>query len=94
MREVLLSWLPFILLAILFYLLILRPQWLQNKHLKEISQTMTNGDEITTIGGIIGRLTQFDERTITLEVAEQTHITFEITAIKSIKKPDGTIKNV
>jgi len=94
MWENILSWLPFFLLVVLFYFLILRPQQVQKKNLKEIQSNLTKGDEVTTIGGIIGILVDFDKKTITLQTAESSNIKLEHEGIKSIKKEDGTIKNV
>lgn len=58
---------PIALLAI-FYFLVIRPQQKKNKQINEMRSSLRVGDEITTIGGIYGKITKIKDDMITVEV--------------------------
>ena len=53
-----------------FYFLIIRPENKKKKKTEEMRNSLTLGDEIITIGGIIGKIVQITEDTITIETGE------------------------
>lgn len=59
--------LPFILLAVLFYFMLIRPQKKRDKAEKEMRNSITVGDEISTIGGIIGRVVNVQDDILVIE---------------------------
>jgi len=66
-----LAFLPFILIFVVFYFLILRPQQKQNKERKKMLSELKRGDDIITSGGIYGKITNVSEDdVITLEIAK------------------------
>ncbi len=75
------------LLLVIMYFVMIRPQRKQEKEAANMRNSLSVGDEITTIGGIIGRVVNVKEDTFVLETTkERTRIRFERTAIKSIDR--------
>ena len=75
------------------YFLVYRPQKKQEKEANELRNSLGVGDEVTTIGGVIGRVVSVKEDTFVLETSkERTKIRFHRTALKSIdvKAQDAT----
>ena len=54
----------------IFYFLIIRPENKKKKKAEEMRNSISNGDEITTIGGITGKVVQVTEDTVTFETGE------------------------
>ena len=75
------------LLLVIMYFVMIRPQRKQDKEAANMRNSLSVGDEITTIGGIIGRVVNVKEDTFVLETTkERTRIRFERTAIKRIDR--------
>ena len=75
------------LLLVIMYFVMIRPQRKQEKEAANMRNSLSVGDEITTIGGIIGRVVNVKEDTFVLETTkERTRIRFERTAIKRIER--------
>lgn len=75
------------LLLVVLYFVMIRPQRKQEKEAANMRNSLSVGDEITTIGGIIGRVVNVKEDTFVLETTkERTKIRFERTAIKRIDR--------
>ena len=69
----------------IFYFLILRPQKKQEKEQNEMRNSLEVGDEITTIGGIIGAVVAIKEETVTIETSkDKTKIRIMKNAIRSV----------
>ena len=62
--------LPFIILIIVFYFLLIRPENKKKKALNEMRDSIAVGDEVTTIGGIVGKVVHIKDDLITLETSE------------------------
>lgn len=63
---------PMLLLVLMFvvlYFLVMRPQKKQEKQINEMRNSLQVGDEITTIGGIIGKIVSIKEETLVLETS-------------------------
>ena len=61
---------PLILMFVIFYFLIIRPENKKKKKTDEMRASLSIGDEITTIGGLTGKIVQVTEDTITFETGE------------------------
>ena len=61
---------PLILMFVIFYFLIIRPENKKKKKTEEMRSSLSLGDEITTIGGLVGKIVQVTEDTITFETGE------------------------
>ncbi len=81
------SLLPFILLLAVFYFMIIRPQRKRDKENREMLASLAVGDNVTTIGGICGKITSIREDIIILEVGvDKVKLVFERWAIRSVDK--------
>ena len=83
-------WTSLIMLAVLgvvFYFFIIRPQKKQEKETNALRNSLSIGDEVTTIGGIIGRVINVKDDTFVLETTrDRTRIRFERAALKRIDR--------
>ena len=86
----LMSFLPLIVIFIIFYFLLIRPQMKRAKEHKQLVSQLGKGDEVVTNGGLLGRITNVGESFVTVEVAENVQIKVQRHAIASIM-PKGTI---
>jgi preprotein translocase subunit YajC len=82
--------LPLALMFGLMYLLLIRPQKKKEKKLREQINAMAVGDNVVTIGGIVGRVVNIkdDEVTISTSVAN-TLMTFKKSAVNTVIKPSA-----
>lgn len=67
---------PLILLFVVFYFLLIRPQQKQQKARKEMLSNLKKGDRVVTIGGIYGVIKEIDETAISLRVADNLNLKF------------------
>ncbi len=80
----LMLFLPILLMFVLFYFLMIRPQRKKEKEIKNMRDSIVVGDEITTIGGIVGRVVTIKDDLITIESgADRNKIKFMRWAIQS-----------
>ena len=81
----LLSLMPMILMIALLYFLMIRPQQKKQKEEQKMRNNLRVGDELTTIGGIKGRVVSIKDDTITIETSsDRTKIVFEKAAIGTV----------
>jgi len=80
------SLVPFILIMVVFYFLIIRPQQTQQKKHRELISRLKKNDEVITSGGIHGTIVNVKERTFILRIDENVRIEVDKTAISSVKK--------
>ena len=79
--------LPMIILLVMMYFVLYRPQKKQQKKDNEMRNSIEIGDEVTTIGGIVGRVVAIKEDTIVLETGnDRVKILFRRSAIGSVEK--------
>ena len=88
----LMSFLPLIIIFVIFYFLLIRPQMKRAKEHKKLVAELGNGDEVVTNGGLLGRITNVGESFITVELADNVQVKVQRHAISSIM-PKGTIKS-
>ena len=65
---------PLVLMFVIFYFLLIRPQQKKAKQHKELLSNLKRGDSVITSGGIYGRIAEIDDNIITLEVADKVRI--------------------
>jgi preprotein translocase subunit YajC len=87
----LMSFLPLIVIFIIFYFLLIRPQMKRAKEHKKLVAQLSTGSEVVTNGGLLGRITRVDESFVTVEFADKVQIKVQKHAIASVM-PKGTIK--
>ncbi len=73
-RNPMLQFLPFILIAVVFYLVFFRPQSRQAKQHQAFLTSLKKGDEVLTQGGIIGTVVQVEDRTVTIDAGSGTKL--------------------
>ena len=88
------QFLPLVVLAVVFYFLLLRPQNKRSKDHKNLLADLSKGDEVLTNGGIVGRVVKVvDEGFVVLQVADNLELKFQKGAISS-SLPKGTMKAI
>ena len=83
--------LPLVLIFVVFYFLLIRPQTKRAKEHREMVGKLQTGDEIVTNGGLLGRITAVGDNFITLEVANGVAIKVQKFQVAQLM-PKGTIK--
>ncbi len=83
--------LPLVLIFVVFYFLLIRPQTKRAKEHREMVGKLAAGDEVVTNGGILGRISEVGEHFVTLEVAPQVAIRVQRVQIAQLV-PKGTFK--
>ena len=67
--SMLATFIPLILMIVVFYFLLIRPQKKRDKEVQKMRENIEIADEIVTIGGIIGRIVSIKDDTIVIETA-------------------------
>jgi preprotein translocase subunit YajC len=80
-------------LVVILYFLMIRPQVKRQKEHKKMVETLAKGDEIATMGGIIGRITDLGENYAKVEVSEGVEVKIRRQAVEAIL-PKGSIKEL
>jgi preprotein translocase subunit YajC len=75
-----------------FYFLLIRPQQKRMKDQQAMLSRLSNGDEVVTTGGILGRITEVNDTFVTLEIADGVRIKVQRTQIGQLM-PKGTLKS-
>jgi preprotein translocase subunit YajC len=89
----LMSFLPIILMFVLLYFLMIRPQMKRAKEQKAMIEALQKGDEVVTAGGIVGRITKISDQYVTVEVAPNTEVVMQRSAVQ-VPLPKGTLKTL
>ncbi len=93
MNEGLMSFLPFIIIFVLFYFMLIRPQMKQAKEHRSMLDALKTGDEIVTTTGILGKIVKLNNQFSTIEVATNVEIKIQKQTIQTLL-PKGTIKSI
>ena len=82
--------LPLVLIGVVFYFLIIRPQRQREQKRQEMVSKVEEGDQIVTIGGMHGSIVKVEEESILADVGSGTRIRFDKNAIASVdgESPD------
>lgn len=70
----LMSFLPLLLIVVVFYFFMIRPQMKRQKEIRTFREGLAKGDKVVTTGGIYGRIVEVKETYIVLEIAKDVHI--------------------
>ena len=85
------QFLPMILIFVVFYFLLIRPQRKKDKEAQEMLKNLKVGDRICTIGGIYGTITRIKDDVLTVEVGDaKTPMVFARWAVKNIDTSSAT----
>lgn len=77
----LMSFLPLILIVIVFWFFMIRPQMKRQKELKNFRDSLKKGDKVVTTGGIYGKIIEIQDYYIIMEVEGQVHLKIDKSAI-------------
>lgn len=70
----LMSFLPLILIVVVFYFFMIRPQMKRQKEVRKFRESLSKNDKVVTTGGIYGRIIEVKETTVVLEIAKDVLI--------------------
>ncbi|RDW19294.1 preprotein translocase subunit YajC [Oceanobacillus arenosus] len=84
--EMLISLAPIILMFVIFYFLLIRPQQKRQKQVREMQSSLQKGDTIVTIGGLHGTVHAVDESTVVLITEGGSKLTFDRSAVRDVNK--------
>jgi preprotein translocase subunit YajC len=85
--------LPIVLMFVLLYFLMIRPQMKRAKEAKAMIEALQKGDEVITAGGVLGRITKLSDAYVSLEIAPNTEIAVQKSAVQ-VLLPKGTLKSI
>ena len=68
------AFVPLILMFVIFYFLLIRPQQKRTKEHRQMIESLKKGDRIVTSGGIHGRITGMSDTTLTVEIADKVRV--------------------
>ena len=88
-----LSFLPIILMFVVLYLFMIRPQMKRAKETKQMIDALQKGDEVITAGGVVGKITKISDAYLSIEIAPNTEISVQRAAVQMLL-PKGTIKSL
>ncbi len=87
------SLMPLVLIFVVFYFLLIRPQQKKQKESRAMLESLEKGNEVVTAGGVLGRIIKIDEQYVTVEVAPSVQMVVQRAAISQLL-PKGTLKSM
>ena len=89
----LMGFLPIILMFVLLYFMMIRPQMKRAKEQKAMIEALQKGDEVVALGGLVGKIVELTDQYATLEIAPETKVMVQRPAVQ-VLLPKGTIKSI
>ena len=86
-----LSMLPLVLMFVVLYFIMIRPQMKRQKEHRAMIEALAKGDEVVTSGGLLGKVTKLGDIYVTLELAQGVEAQCQRSAITQVL-PKGTVK--
>ena len=91
MMSSLTSMLPLVLMFVVLYFVMIRPQMKKQKEHRTMIEALAKGDEIVTVGGILGKVSKLGDNYVTLEIAANVEVQIQRSAVVQVL-PKGSIK--
>jgi preprotein translocase subunit YajC len=88
----LMSMLPLLLMFVVLYFVMIRPQMKRQKEHKTMLDSLAKGDEVATSGGLMGKVTQLSEQQMSLEIATGVVVQMQRSAVIQVL-PKGSLKS-
>lgn len=82
--------LPLVLMFVVLYFVMIRPQMKRQKEHKAMIDALAKGDEVATAGGLLGKVTKIDDNTLSLEIATGVQVQLQRSAVVQVL-PKGTV---
>ena len=91
----LMSFLPLILMFVVLYFLMIRPQMKRAKEHKAMISALAKGDEVVTAGGVVGKITDVEDAYVTIDIGSESPVNVHVQkqAVQTLL-PNGTIKGI
>ena len=83
--------LPLVLMFVVLYFVMIRPQMKRQKEHKAMIDALAKGDEIATAGGLLGKVTKLGDTTLSLEITSGVEVQLQRSAVVQVL-PKGTVK--
>ncbi len=83
--------LPLVLMFVVLYFIMIRPQMKKQKEHRAMIDALAKGDEVVTAGGLLGRVTSLSEGNVGLQIANGVEVQLQRSAIVQVL-PKGTLK--
>lgn len=90
-QSTLMSILPLILMFVVLYFVMIRPQMKKQKEQRAMIDALAKGDEVVTAGGLLGKISKLGESNLGLEIANGVEVQVQRTAVVQVL-PKGSIK--
>ena len=90
-ESTLMSTLPLVVMFVILYFVMIRPQMKKAKETKAMIEALSKGDEVVTSGGLVGRVTKLGDSFLQLEVADKVEVQLQRSAVAMVL-PKGTLK--
>ncbi|MDD2843425.1 MAG: preprotein translocase subunit YajC [Rhodoferax sp.] len=91
MQSSLMGMLPLVLMFVVLYFVMIRPQMKKAKEHKAMIEALAKGDEVATAGGILGKVTKLGDSFVDIEVAAGVEVHLQRSAVVQVL-PKGSIK--
>ena len=91
MQSSLMSMLPLVLMFVVLYFVMIRPQMKRQKEHRLMIEALAKGDEVATAGGLLGKVSKLGDIYIGIEVAEGVEVQLQRSAVVQVL-PKGSIK--
>lgn len=85
------DFIPLIILFVVMYFLMIRPQQKRAKEHRELIGAIKKGDEVVTSGGLLGKISNVGDNFVTLDMGKGTELKVQRQAVSSVM-PKGTVK--
>ena len=83
--------LPLVLMFVVLYFVMIRPQMKRQKEHKAMIDALAKGDEVATAGGLLGKVTKLGDTTLSVEIATGVEVQLQRSAVVQVL-PKGTLK--
>lgn len=90
-QSSLMSMLPLVLMFVVLYFVMIRPQMKKQKEHRTMVEALAKGDEVVTAGGLLGKVSNLGENFIGVEIANGVEIQLQRSAVVQVL-PKGTVK--
>ena len=83
--------LPLVLMFVVLYFIMIRPQMKRQKEHKAMIEALAKGDEVVTAGGLLGKVTKLGDSTLQVELAQGVEVQLQRSAVVQVL-PKGSVK--
>ena len=85
--------LPIVLMFVLLYFMMIRPQMKKAKEHKSMTDALQKGDEVVAAGGLLGKITKVTDAYVSVEISANVEVSVQRLSIQMLL-PKGSLKNI